>query len=74
MSLYLIGELANAERELRRLCSLEPTSPRGPLFLVLLYENQERWSEALAKARDLVRIDPANATYQQLLRRLEAQP
>ena len=71
MALYLAGQKEQAETQLQRVAQLEPDASRGPLFLALLYEQQQRWRDAVRQAQILLQLEPNNDMYQQLLGKLQ---
>jgi Flp pilus assembly protein TadD len=68
---YLLNDEAAAERALLAAVRLAPDSADFLLGLTLLYEKQQRWSEALPLARRLTDLEPQNPSYQQVLRNLQ---
>jgi tetratricopeptide (TPR) repeat protein len=73
LSLYLHGLHEKAESALREACRLEPRIADYRLALTLLYQRLERWSDALASATELCRLQPQNGSLQQLLGEIQAQ-
>lgn len=72
LALYLSGDEDNAAIALQRAIESEPNIPEFTLGLALLFQKQERFTEALTLAENLLRLRPQNPTYQQLHAALRA--
>lgn len=66
LSLYLQGQVQEAEAALRRAVELAPNTPEFLLGLTLLYQKLEKWPEATTHAHRLVDLRPDDPTYRQL--------
>ena len=64
--------MKEAEALLLKATSSQLMAPDALMALALLYEKQERWPEAIQFAERLVRLQPQNATYRQLLESFQA--
>lgn len=73
LSLYLHGQLDEAERELLAAVQHAPNTADYVLALALLYQKQQRFAEALQQAQRLVALRPSDLSYQQLLNEIRAQ-
>ena len=73
LSLYLHDRSDEAEKYLISANDLDEYSPQFTLALALLYQKQERWSEALEFAKQLVTLRPDDQSYQQLLSDIKRQ-
>ena len=67
LSLYLHGQLEEAEAALLRAVALEPNTHDFPLAVALLYQKQSRFREAIKYCERVVQLRPNDATYRQLL-------
>ena len=68
---YLLGHETEAEQSLLSAVKLDPSSTDFQLALTLLYEKQQRWTEAIQGAHRLIDLQPDNPTFQQILRNLQ---
>jgi len=67
----LNGVAKEAEQALSRACDLEPDNDQFAFALALFYEKYQRYSEARKTAEKLLRLQPKNPQYQQLLDRIK---
>ena len=72
-SLYLNGQIKEATTVLERAVELAPRNPQYVLFLTLIYQKQQRFSEAVSAVNKLVALRPGNASFLQLQRELRQQ-
>lgn len=73
LSAYLAGNLGDAEVALSKAAELEPNTADFSLALALLYQKLERYSDALPYAQRVVKLQPANTGYRNVLQEIEAQ-
>ncbi len=73
LACYLAQMHQKAEQALLKAYQLEPNTPEFVLALALLYEQQQRFPEAVQFTERLVKLRPDDLTYQNLLRKLSAQ-
>ncbi|MGE0755578.1 MAG: tetratricopeptide repeat protein [Pirellulaceae bacterium] len=73
LSLYLHGQLAEAEHELREAVQLSPNTADFVLGLALLLQKQNQIPEAIEWTRRLLVLRPGDPSYAQLLAELEQQ-
>ncbi len=64
---YLLGREDEALRALSKAGELEPTSTEFLTALTLLYEKQQRWNLAMDAAKRLIRLEPHNEMFRQML-------
>ncbi len=68
---YLLGREKEAEQALLNATHLQPESAEFLLALTLLYEKQQRWTDAVHFATELSRRDPNNLTFRQILQNVQ---
>ncbi|MEQ8788340.1 MAG: multiheme c-type cytochrome [Pirellulaceae bacterium] len=73
LSLYLNGRGAEAEAALRRAWELEPENAQFLSALIAMYQQQERYREAIDLARKLLELEPDYPVYQRWLEELQSQ-
>lgn len=73
LSLYLNGRGEEAEAALRRAWELEPENTQFLSALVAMYQEQERYREALDLAAKLLELEPDYPVYQRWVEELKAQ-
>jgi Flp pilus assembly protein TadD len=71
LSLYLHGQVAQAEAALQAACRLEPDNDQFLLALALFYDRYERYAEAADIVRQLLRLRPQEPQYEQLRAMIE---
>ncbi len=72
-SLYINGHQAEAEEALKKARDLLPYSENPVLMLALLYQQQQKWPEAIQCTQRLLELAPTNPQYDALLTEIRRQ-
>ena len=73
LALQHLGRRSEAEAPMRRARALRPEDPQILRGLAILYAQQEKWREAEPVAAELVRLQPEELAYRQMLQTIEAE-
>ena len=71
LTLYVLGREQEAAHVLARACNLAPTSTEYLMMLTLLYEKLQQWHLAVPAAERLVKLQPNNPMFHQILQKIQ---